>query len=75
MPVYKYRSLEEAEKHLQELLPADPLVRLRQLEELVSALLPPKPIARGIFRFKTMEEANAHRKQVMGEGFLSNQKL
>ena len=66
MPVYKYRSLEEAEKHLQELLPADPLVRLRQLEELLSALLPPKPIARGIFRFKTMEEANAHRKQVLG---------
>lgn len=69
MPVYKYRSLEEAEKHLAQLLPADPLVRLRQLEEFVAALLPPKPIVRGIFRFKTMEEANAHRKQVLGESF------
>ncbi len=66
MPVYKYRSLEEAERHLHQLLPADPLVRLQRLEEMLSPLLPPKKIVRGIFRFKTLAEANAHRKAVLG---------
>ncbi len=64
MPVYKYKSLEEAEKHLRELLPSDPLVRLRNLEELLSVLQPPKRIARGVFRFKTLAEANRHRKAI-----------
>lgn len=66
MPVYKYRGLEEAENHLHRLLPVDPLVRLQRLEKLLSPLLPQKQIVRGLFRFKTMAEANAHRKTVWG---------
>lgn len=64
MPIYKYRSFEEAEKHLHKLLPADPLVRLRRLQEITALLSPPKQIPRGIFRFKSLTEANAHRKAV-----------
>lgn len=62
MPVYKYRSLEEAERHLHELLPQDPLVRFAEVDEMVAVLKPRKKIARGIFRFKTLAEANEHRK-------------
>lgn len=63
MAVYKYHSLEEAEKHLHELLPSDPLERLLKLETLLESLTPPKRIKRGIFKFKTIEEANLHRKK------------
>jgi hypothetical protein len=63
MPIYKYRSLEEAEAHLKELLPSDPLERLRQLEAIVTVLKPPRKIQRGIFKFRTLEEANEHRRQ------------
>ena len=62
MPLYKYRSFQEAEAHLQELLPADPLVRLKRLEKLLVGLKPRMPIQRGLFKFKTMEEANHHRR-------------
>lgn len=62
MPVYKYRSLEEAERHLRELLPQDPLVRFAEVDELAAVLKPRKKIGRGIFRFKTLAEANEHRK-------------
>ncbi len=61
MPVYKYRSLEEAERHLRELLPKDPLVRFAAVADLVSVLKPHKRITRGIFRFKSLAEANEHR--------------
>ena len=63
MPIYKYKSLEQAEAHLKKLLPADPLVRLAQVEEIVRVLKPLRPIQRGIFKFKTMAEANQHRQQ------------
>ncbi len=62
MPVYKYRSFEEAEEHLKKLLPTDPLERLRQLERIIIVLKPPRKIQRGIFKFRTLEEANEHRK-------------
>jgi len=62
MPVYKYRSLEEAEEHLKKLQPKDPLELLSQLQDLVFALKPPRKIQRGIFKFRTLEEANEHRK-------------
>jgi len=65
MPIYKYKSLEEAEKHLQQLLPADPLVRLKRLQEIVNFLKPPQRIERGVFRFSTLAEANAHRNSTL----------
>lgn len=61
MPIYKYKSLEEAEHHLHELLPPDPLVRLQRVQALFAAFRPPKKIQRGIFRFKSLDEANQHR--------------
>lgn len=62
MPLYKYRSFQEAEEHLQKLLPADPLERLRSLEVILAALKPRKAIPRGVIKFKTLEEANRHRR-------------
>ena len=66
MPIYKYRSLEEAEAHLNQLLPADPLLRLKRLEKLLIGLKPRPAIQRGLFKFKTLEEANQHRKDIIG---------
>lgn len=66
MPIYKYRSLEEAEKHLEKLLPADPITRLRRLEIFLVGLRPPKPVQRGIFKFKTLEAAAEHRRKTYG---------
>ena len=65
MPIYKYKTLEEAEKHLQELQPADALKRLAKLEIILSRLQPRKKIQRGLFKFKTLEEANRHRKEAV----------
>lgn len=64
MPIYKYRSFEDAEEHLKKLLPADPLVRAAKLEELIKQLKPSRPIERGVFKFRTLEEANRHRKEM-----------
>jgi len=61
MPIYKYRSLEEAEEHLKKLQPKDPLQLLSDLQDMVFALKPPKKIKRGIFKFRTLEQANKHR--------------
>lgn len=61
MPVYKYRSFQEAEEHLNTLLSDDPLERVRRLESMLKLIRPPKKIQRGIFKFKTLEEANLHR--------------
>jgi hypothetical protein len=63
MPVYKYKSFEQAEAHLKELLPADPFKRLLRLQALLAPLLPERKIQRGIFKFKTIEEANRHLSQ------------
>ena len=68
MPIYKYRSFEEAEKHLHKLLPADPLLRLQRLQEITAVLSPPIEIPRGVFRFKSFAEANAHREAMFGAG-------
>lgn len=61
MPVYKYKSFQDAREHLKELQPPYPLRRLSNLQELLYALKPQKPCQRGIFKFKTLEEANKHR--------------
>jgi hypothetical protein len=66
MPIYKYRSLQEAEAHLNQLLPVDPLERLKRLEKLLIGLKPRPTIQRGLFKFKTLEEANEHRRNTTG---------
>jgi hypothetical protein len=67
MPIYKYRSLQEAEAHLNQLLPADPLERLKRLEKLLVGLRPTPVIQRGLFKFKTLEEANLHRQNTTSQ--------
>lgn len=66
MPLYKYKSLEDAEQHLKKLQSPDPLRRLSDLQNLVFVLQPPRKIQRGLFKFKTLEEANQHRINTMG---------
>jgi hypothetical protein len=66
MPIYKYKSFEEAEQHLKKPQPEDPLQRLSDLQDLVYILKPPGKIQRGIFKFKTMEEADQHRRMTSG---------
>lgn len=63
MPVYKYRSLEEAEAHMKKLMPQDPLQRVSDLQDLVYALRPPQPAQRGVFKFRSIEEANKQLEQ------------
>lgn len=66
MPIYKYKSLEEAEKHLQKLQPSDPLELLSALQDMVYSLIPHGKIQRGVFKFKSIEEANKHREETTG---------
>lgn len=61
MPVYKYRSFQAAREHLKELQSSHPLAKLSNLQALLYALRPPKPCAKGVFKFKTLEDANRHR--------------
>lgn len=61
MPVFKYKTHEEAEQHLDELLPSNPLKRLARLHEINDAIRPPSKIEKGVFYFKTIQEANEHR--------------
>ena len=61
MPVMKYKNFEDARNDLNRILPEDPINKLLRLQRLVNQLQPPKPVHRGIFKFKTMAEANKHR--------------
>lgn len=63
MPVYKYKSFEEARVHLAKLQSADPLERLARLERLLKNMQHRRKVERGIRRFKSLDEANAHRRQ------------
>ncbi|MGH9795090.1 MAG: hypothetical protein ACRD5G_09975 [Candidatus Acidiferrales bacterium] len=62
MPVYKFRSLDEM-RRAQWLRPDDPrlplVIRLvwHRAWEMAGSYVPP----RGLFKFRSMEEANAHR--------------
>ena len=59
MPVYKYKTFEAASKHLEKMTSEDPLKRLSELQYMVDALIGEnEKISRGVFRFKTMEQAN-----------------
>ncbi len=66
MPVYKYKSFTEAELHLKKLQSRDPLRRLSDLQDLLYALKPAGKIQRGIFKFKTLEAADEHRRKTSG---------
>lgn len=66
MPIYKYKSLEAAEQHLKKLQSQDPFQRLSDLQNLIFALQSPGKIQRGLFKFKTLEEADQHRRNTIG---------
>ena len=64
MPVQKFKTFEEAEKALWNLKPDDAyLSRVAELWDFANKL---NPISypKGIFKFKTIEEANKHREEV-----------
>ena len=61
MPVIKYKSFEEAQKHLSRLLPDDPIKRLLRMQEFINRFRSHQKVDRGIFKFKTISEANKHR--------------
>ena len=64
MPVYKFKSFEEAQVALWTFKPDQVYYRrLSQLWDLAATLCPPR-FPHGIFKFRTMAEANAHRRQV-----------
>jgi len=67
MPVQKFKTFEEAEKALWNFKPSIPhdahLARVAELWDFANKL---NPISypKGIFKFKTIEEANKHREEV-----------
>lgn len=64
MPVFKYKSFEEAERALWNFNPDKKyLKQVSDLFELANRLNPIK-YPRGIFKFKTIEEANRHREEI-----------
>jgi hypothetical protein len=64
MPIFKYKSFEEAERALWNFNPDDAyLDRVAALFELAKGLNPIK-YPPGIFKFKTIEEANRHREEI-----------
>ncbi|RMD60699.1 hypothetical protein D6833_09280 [Candidatus Parcubacteria bacterium] len=66
MPVHKYKSFEEAEKAVLNSDPGTSLRRLSQLWDMIDALNPERPpYPRGIFKFKTLAEANRHMEETM----------
>ncbi len=64
MPVYKYKTFEDAEKALWNFKPDEKYFKriegLFQLAGGISAVKYPK----GIFKFKTIEKANRHREKI-----------
>lgn len=63
MPVYKYRSFEEAEKALWCLEPDEEYYRnASRLWEIADII--PHTCPKGIFKFRTIEEANKHRTDI-----------
>jgi hypothetical protein len=64
MPVQKFKTFEEAEKALWKIKPDDTyLARVAELWDFANKL---NPISypKGVFKFKTIEEANKHREEV-----------
>jgi len=64
MPIFKYHSFKEAEKSLWNFHPDEEY--LQKVAELwkFAAELYPIEYPKGIFKFKSIEEANEHRKKI-----------
>ncbi len=64
MPVYKYKTFEDAEKALWCFNPdKEYFKRVAELWNFANKLNPVK-YPKGIFKFKTLEEANRHREEI-----------
>ena len=64
MPIYKYKTFEEAERALWNFNPDEQYYdRVAKLWEFANELNPIN-YPRGIFKFKTIEEANRHREEI-----------
>lgn len=64
MPVQKFKTFEDAEQALWNFKPDEEfLKRIAELWEFANELNPIE-YPRGIFKFKTIEEANQHREQI-----------
>ncbi|MBN2091163.1 hypothetical protein JW964_16240 [candidate division KSB1 bacterium] len=64
MPVFKYKTFEEAERALWNFKPDEAYFkRVAELWDFANQLNPIR-YPRGIFKFKTIEEANRHREEI-----------
>lgn len=64
MPIYKYKTFEDAERALWNFKPDEKyLERVAELWEFANELNPIN-YPRGIFKFKSIEEANRHREMI-----------
>lgn len=64
MPIYKYKTFEEAEEALWNLQPDKAYFkRVAELWDFADKLSPIK-YPRGIFKFRSIEEANTHRETI-----------
>jgi len=59
--IYKYKTFEEAQSHLTKLLPRDHMELLSRTRDIAQGLHGRTKARQGIFKFKTLEEANRHR--------------
>jgi len=63
MPIYKYKTFEEAERALWNFHPDEAYFeKVAELREVANKLSPIK-YPKGIFKFKNIEEANKHREK------------
>ncbi|MDW7681228.1 MAG: hypothetical protein SCK70_11730 [bacterium] len=64
MPIYKYKSFEDAEKALWNLNPDENYIkRVAELWDFANELNPIN-YPKGLFKFKSIEEANRHRETI-----------
>jgi hypothetical protein len=68
MPVFRFKTHEEAQRSLWQ-KPGDPLIGpiLRALWSVAAALAGDSVPPRGVFKFRSIEEANAHREAWLRE--------
>jgi hypothetical protein len=63
MPLYKFKTIEEADMTRKIYEPNDEYFEsLKELFDFAFTINPPK-IQKGVFKFKTMEDANRHRQE------------
>ena len=66
MPVFKYKSFEEAREALWKIKPDTNLKSLSILWDIALFLNPHTKCQRGVFKFKSLEKAQRHRKKTIG---------